>query len=1279
MAGPGKYRRKTRPEAEERLTYTQDNWAGMNKDHPATEIEAAQLTHLENTKSRGKYIQSRTGSKLFSATFLPGSGRENAIWEHPTAKRWILHRGVELYLSTDVNAFVWEQIADSASVNLALPDSFSTIRQYDDDAIIFTTNGIYHLDLTNNIAFKINHPSPENRPASQGAGDYTYRYLITFLRLVDSTGTAVTGTRDRFDSNAFIIGESGTTRVYGITSPDFAEHSHSSALSKDNTTAFNLTTSDSIAAVDSSTDILTLSTTATAEAFITGAIITFTTSTTLPNPLQVGVDYYVIKIGTAKQFKVATSLANALVGTNIDLIDTGSGAATNHTATIAANKNAPTGVTHYGIYRTLNINSATDDGFDPITSEGNNSELYSWVADVLIADTTFTDKTDDNTLRAQIAIGSRLAKMRGFVAVPDGNVGYITGSWLFAVNRGDTTLHYSSISETQKRFAGFYAADFQFHRFDQKIQQLWASGDTLLVLSNNQTKPVTLTSFFNAGRLEFVPILNHFPDGDNTIGVVEWATIAEVEKSTIMARTSDHAIRIWNGVEWGPDLSSDLVNDIFKTMMPGSVASYFGGSFYLWYRDDSTNLFNNKCIRLDLPRSQGTGWSLVTGTWIFPPLYTGAVIIQDENDLQRLIVLDNATKRLFWIDTFDGFTGSSLTASFGDKITDEGICALGAKFFYDEMDNNSLDRLANNVEGTTLIDAKDSSPNSGVTEINGRLELFAPTGSDASAYARLILNKYIHNGDFETSVRQTFQDIPSQDPPTFNYDWEVKVANFSVNWVAPNGAGNHYASDQGQVNDLNNGFLAYVNRTPGNPNEGASTLNWKYRSGSSEETGSIAWGTISNPILEAPHKLGIKRTDNTISVFVNDQEVLPARSTNTLWGSITNLRSSFSAEKGNAETSKSGFNSFFVSGGDTPNDCVGIDGQGSTTVTSVHNIASIIRFRELIGREESHNVRHEESHTYFRPLSETDGFHSTFKVDWKSYSDGNETAIETVKNIAYKGDVQNWSKVEGARIQHELNMNMGLWKLVNADIHYVSQDKKDVLNEPGSTDEGSYQDLLAGTSGGVNYLKHWLTRPDINLNRATGTDYTLNSSAAVAFVTGPDGEEYGINFSFTENEGGAVYTQADTTLYSDFSILFWFQNRTDSNPVIQMTTTGSGPTSVFWIAFTTDTNLRIFDGTKTVNIAIDTIASGWHSFFISKTGETITVYQNGSTTAKGSDTIRNILGGSTMDIKVRSEVSDLGDGYDIRIYSKDIITTAAYEYYYDQIVNNSGSKVLPSI
>lgn len=76
---------------------------------------------------------------------------------------------------------------------------------------------------------------------------------------------------------------------------------------------------------DASTDIITMtSTTNIPSNILTGTRVQLTTTTTLPAGLALATDYYVIKV-TDSTFKLATSYANAVAGTAINITDAGTG------------------------------------------------------------------------------------------------------------------------------------------------------------------------------------------------------------------------------------------------------------------------------------------------------------------------------------------------------------------------------------------------------------------------------------------------------------------------------------------------------------------------------------------------------------------------------------------------------------------------------------------------------------------------------------------------------------------------------------------------------------------------------------------------------------------------------------------------------------------------------------------------------------------------------------------------------------------------------------------
>lgn len=90
------------------------------------------------------------------------------------------------------------------------------------------------------------------------------------------------------------------------------------------TTTNTLGQSDTFTA-DAGTDVCTYTSTANLPSnILTGTRVRLTTTTTLPAGLATGTDYYVIRVDN-DTFKLATSYANAIAGTQINITDAGTG------------------------------------------------------------------------------------------------------------------------------------------------------------------------------------------------------------------------------------------------------------------------------------------------------------------------------------------------------------------------------------------------------------------------------------------------------------------------------------------------------------------------------------------------------------------------------------------------------------------------------------------------------------------------------------------------------------------------------------------------------------------------------------------------------------------------------------------------------------------------------------------------------------------------------------------------------------------------------------------
>lgn len=133
----------------------------------------------------------------------------------------------------------------------------------------------------------------------------TYYKFLQSLTAVSAAATVVPGILKLVDVIGFY-------RVTSVTT--------TSAQATTNTLGYG----DTFTA-DAGTDIITMTSTANIPSnILTGTRVRLTTTTTLPAGLALATDYYVIKV-TDSTFKLATSYANAIAGTAINITDAGTG------------------------------------------------------------------------------------------------------------------------------------------------------------------------------------------------------------------------------------------------------------------------------------------------------------------------------------------------------------------------------------------------------------------------------------------------------------------------------------------------------------------------------------------------------------------------------------------------------------------------------------------------------------------------------------------------------------------------------------------------------------------------------------------------------------------------------------------------------------------------------------------------------------------------------------------------------------------------------------------
>jgi hypothetical protein len=879
----------------------------------------------------------------------------------------------------------WEEIKLTDGTSFGV-NTQSTICQKREDFVIATASGIYDVPISStstSIVYKRNHTAPSMPLGSQGTGSHTYRVLYTYTRLTGSVGSG------RITDGAVLEQESGTPEIRNLALKDFGTILAANPIDATNT--FRLQLNQSFTA-NAGTDVITVDT----MSWNTGTLVHTSTSDTLPAGLAVDTDYYVIYV-TATTIKLATSMANAIAGTAIDITDTGTGTHYMHPPIL---NNREDHHTHVSIYITGDLDSSV---VDPETNTGYSPNVFLWLGDVVYTSYSGAKNllidTDYDTWSMKAASGGHFLKTRKMVPLSSGEICAVSGSWFFTASRDDEFLYYGQISDSGAKGTTIgYHWGTQAIKMDEGIRHLFIQGDYLTVLCKNSTYTIHLNSYQDVAALTFdgkvtgnVPLYQLMTRNkvEGTIGVIDWATIHYISESKIAAVCSDASFRTFNGVEWSIDLAYQRMKSELEQFQVGSVAIYWRGASYIWYRKSSSDTYNTNCLRYAHNPEAGMGWAPYTGDdFIWPPTYCGPLIVVDSNDIQRVICLDSTEERYWWIETFDGYTGSSLSRTFTERSDSPGVCTDGDTWFYDAMDDDS--QSAKLIEGTAGSGA--------ATEQNGRMELNAK-GSDK---IRVIADYEIGAGDdFEVEIYMPYQDTYGASSET--YDHELKIAKFT---------NNDDDIDIGALTD--EGMYVYVRYTD-LPTD-TYTINYGYYAPS----GSLVSASAS--IASMPTYLKIALSGTTLTISSN----LGTHLTVTVAGfaNFAALKASFAYLNSRHITFEAGYNYFSViSDSGMPNSCVGTDGEDRQATGK-------IRFKEQTGVREINNKVLEGCHAYLRAPDIDTGFPSFMKLKARNYL-GSNTANETINGPDRRGDIEWFREGEGPRIQTELEINTTQFRLAS--------------------------------------------------------------------------------------------------------------------------------------------------------------------------------------------------------------------------------------------------------
>ena len=274
---------------------------------------------------------------------------------------------------------------------------------------------------------------------------------------------------------------------------------------------------------------------------------------------------------------------------------------------------------------------------------------------------------------------------RMFRPMPDGDTGIIDNGFMVVAERDQGEYNYCQTGD-KPYCIGQYKYPEQNRKVTGSISHITGYPFMALVTMYDRTGIITLSSSQNIGRTEIGENIFQLPElsvVDDKHGVIAWKTLTYKNSNLIFGLTSDSAFRYFSGTAWsredfgfvnGSDaVSKQYLRKIEHLNIKAAVYSMNGG-IKIWFQMLVSGVLTDMCLRFSTEPGEGYGWSLITGDdWVFPIDEVGVFSILDDNDIERVLVIDKNDYRIYEIDTFDRSTTGVLPALDKEDVEDTEI------------------------------------------------------------------------------------------------------------------------------------------------------------------------------------------------------------------------------------------------------------------------------------------------------------------------------------------------------------------------------------------------------------------------------------------------------------------------------------------------------------------------------------------------------------------------------------------------------------------------------
>ncbi len=198
-------------------------------------------------------------------------------------------------------------------------------------------------------------------------------------------------------------------------------------------------------------------------------------------------------------------------------------------------------------------------------------------------------KGDSPNLRSRIS-ADYILQTRFFTPMPSGNIGKNTASLFTCAMQGGNLLYYCAADVNYRYQAGYYYAHKQREIFQDAIYSITECGDSLSIKCAKSTRAISINQF-NSYIIEQAGIAILVLIGqkmvDEKIGIKHHGAVCVIERSLQLVITSEPAIRIFDGNQYGENLADGRIQKVLEGCEAAYAMAYSPiDGVHIWMQED---------------------------------------------------------------------------------------------------------------------------------------------------------------------------------------------------------------------------------------------------------------------------------------------------------------------------------------------------------------------------------------------------------------------------------------------------------------------------------------------------------------------------------------------------------------------------------------------------------------------------------------------------------------------------------------------------------------------